>query len=77
MGLVVAPVRGAAAGPLVDPYAVGGLEMPLRLGSGPATAAVSAVVALVAAVVGVVMLRLSTRHHDPAADEEPAEEHVS
>ena len=51
VGLVVAPVRGAATGPLVDPYAVGGLEMPLRLGAGPATAAVAAVVALVAAAV--------------------------
>ncbi|KGN42972.1 NADH-quinone oxidoreductase subunit 5 family protein [Knoellia aerolata] len=51
VGLVVAPVRGTDLVPLRGSYAVGGLDLPLQLGAGPATAAVAAVVALVAAAV--------------------------
>lgn len=50
-GMVVAPTRDTAGDAVGRTFRVGPLEMPLQLGSGPATAAVAAIVALVAAVV--------------------------
>lgn len=51
VGLFVSPVRGVDVVQLREPVRLGALEMPLQLGTGPATAAVAAVVALVAAAV--------------------------
>ncbi|PRY57565.1 NADH-quinone oxidoreductase subunit L [Knoellia remsis] len=51
VGLVVAPTSDEASSILGDLYAVGGLDLSLQLGTGPATAAVAAVVALVACAV--------------------------
>ncbi len=53
VGLFIAPTRGQVVAPfqLPEPMRVGGIDMPLQLGAGPATAAVAAVVALVAAAV--------------------------
>lgn len=51
VGLAVAPVRGENLVLLRQPLRVGAIEMPFELWSGPATAAVAAVVALVAAAV--------------------------
>ncbi|MDT0214203.1 NADH-quinone oxidoreductase subunit L [Rothia sp. ARF10] len=51
VGMAVAPARGENLILLRQPLRVGSIEMPFELWSGPATAAVAAVVALVAAAV--------------------------
>ena len=51
VGMAVAPARGENLVLLRQPLRVGAIEMPFELWSGPATAAVTAVVALVAAAV--------------------------
>jgi len=51
VGMAVAPTRGEDVVQMREPLRVGAIEMPLQLGSGPATVAVAAVVAVVAAAV--------------------------